>query len=780
MMRNEINAFEITNLKELSCDYLLYSVKGLSRDPDNPSEYEKRFNKLITSLSYKTWSPCVRLIKDGIQYIAQPTGYKELPDQFEVIGGSKVVIEKLPESFHLDFGNLDPNTIHLAIRFLQAQITRTLATHPELWQPSSFGGGVFLRTPDSEFRKYSRNIDLFRGFNLRVSQLPNFSLGLIVDQSSKYVKRNSLPSEMTHDDFRKFKGKSVVYEYGRHLYEIKLHELSDFNVSETEINGVSLYDDVMSKYKDIPKSSFVARLKPDCAVLVYRNNRNEPRNMPSAMCRLSVDTREVRDAHRYSIMPPHKKHFSIKAIANRFLRGLSFNSVKLQISQDMYEPSFEKLSFPVLQFGNDRTLNINDLASKRDFGKQKETLLLSPDAGFYRRKTLGQQYLVLPESVYESWGSKFISDLSDTFQFIYKDQYSPKIITYDDSKKSVPFLSKSIMDAISTNATNPGYCLVMIHKFRNSTLNKEDFLANTVIRKLGGMKLHASVIHTSVSESCLLHKTDKSGNLNWEINHKMKGRYTGYLKNVVINKILLLNDVRPFILRDRLKSDLVIGIDRKSNYAGFSFVTSRGETVYFAPYKTKRNEKVRPGLIKTAISSFIKDIYSIVQSDLPKHILIHRDGVLFDEETTAITKTIDELKEEKIVHPDCKCTFVEVRKSHMLPLRIFRMSSNSGYNDKISNPYIGTAFYNGNDAFISTTGQPYFLKGTSNPLLISYKGGGLSFQDALSDTFALTHLTWTKIDYCSRVPITIKFGDIGLRDAAGEYDEDDIEYGIEE
>jgi hypothetical protein len=109
----------------------------------------------------------------------------------------------------------------------------------------------------------------------------------------------------------------------------------------------------------------------------------------------------------------------------------------------------------------------------------------------------------------------------------------------------------------------------------------------------------------------------------------------------------------------------------------------------------------------------------------------------------------------------------------MLPLRIFKVISNNGQNSEvISNPNIGSVFYNGDDAFICTTGHPYNLKGTSNPLRISYKGGGLSFEDALKDTFALTHLTWTKVDYCSRVPLTIKFGDIGLRDAAGEYDED--------
>lgn len=782
MTRNEINAFEITNLKELSCDYYLYTIKGLPRDPDNSSEYEKRFNILITKLSFKTWSPCVRLVKNGVVYIAQPEGYDELPDSFDIIGGSRVIIERLPNKHYLNFSNLDANTIHLAIRFLQSQLSRTLANHPELWQPKSRGGAIFLRTPDSEFRKHTQDLDLFRGFCLRVAELPNYRIGIFIDQSSKYVCRYPLPSKITHDEFRKLKGKSVVYEYGKHLYEIDIHELSDLNAYETIIkDGVRLYDDVLSQYKNIPKTTLVASLKSDCAVLVYRNNRDEVRNMPSAMCRLTVDTREVKTAHKYSIMPPHRKHFDIISKIKNYLRGISFNSVQLRISEEMHVASTQSLPFPVLLFGNDRTLDINHLVSNNDFGRQKETLLLSPEAGFFRRKQLGPQYVFIPKSVHETWGPKFINDLSDTFFFVYKEQYAPKIISYDDSQKSISFLSKNIIQAASSNKLSHGYCVVMVTKPRRSSLNKEDFLANTVIQKLGELKLTASVIHTSVSESCLYQRPDKNGNRFWDVTYDLRGKYNGYLKNVVINKILLLNDVRPFILKDRLNSDLVIGIDRKSNYAGFTFVTSRGEEVLFVHYKTKRNEKLRSGLIKEAIKSFIKDRYSIVFKNLPKNILIHRDGILFEEEKAAIEKTIVELKTEKVVDADCKCTYIEIRKSHMLPLRLFRIEHNNGRNsDYITNPFIGTIFRNGSDAFIATTGRPYAMKGTSNPLCLSYKGGALSFDKALNDTFALTHLTWTKVDYCSRVPLTIRFGDIGLRDVAGEYDEDEFEYGTEE
>jgi hypothetical protein len=122
----------------------------------------------------------------------------------------------------------------------------------------------------------------------------------------------------------------------------------------------------------------------------------------------------------------------------------------------MHIPAIKKVFFPVLQFGNNRTLDINHLASPKDFGKQKETMLLSPEAGFYSRKSLGQQYLLLPKSIHETWGMKFISDLSDTFEFIYKEQYAPKVIIYDDSQKSVPFLSNSIINAVTSNRAISG------------------------------------------------------------------------------------------------------------------------------------------------------------------------------------------------------------------------------------------------------------------------------------------------------------------------------------
>jgi hypothetical protein len=131
MSKIEMSVFEITNLANLSCDYRLYKVRGLSRDPDNPTEFEKKLNQLIKSLCFKTWSPCVKVVKDGIVYIAQPDGYKELPQSCQIIAG-QVKLEKTEALSHLDFGNLTDDTLPLAIRFLQSQLNRSLIAHPGL------------------------------------------------------------------------------------------------------------------------------------------------------------------------------------------------------------------------------------------------------------------------------------------------------------------------------------------------------------------------------------------------------------------------------------------------------------------------------------------------------------------------------------------------------------------------------------------------------------------------------------------------------------------------
>ena len=55
----------------------------------------------------------------------------------------------------------------------------------------------------------------------------------------------------------------------------------------------------------------------------------------------------------------------------------------------------------------------------------------------------------------------------------------------------------------------------------------------------------------------------------------------------------------------------------------------------------------------------------------------------------------------------------------------------------------------------------------------------MDYQSILEDIFWLSNLTWTKIDYCSKLPISLKMTDIRLREIAGEFSKDAFNFDFE-
>jgi len=112
---------------------------------------------------------------------------------------------------------------------------------------------------------------------------------------------------------------------------------------------------------------------------------------------------------------------------------------------------------------------------------------------------------------------------------------------------------------------------------------------------------------------------------------------------------------------------------------------------------------------------------------------------------------------------------------------MFRGSERPGrQEDWVENPTTGTyKIISNGEAFICNTGPPFKYRGTTKPLHI-LKEGPMSIETVLEDVFYLACLTWTKIDDCSRLPISIKMNDIRLREIAGEYSADALRFDEEE
>ena len=781
------NVYLIDNQNELKCTYKLYRIRGLDSTSE---EYDKNAQILSDKLSRITKSPCESIKENGDLYIAQPIGSTEPPEKFTVIRG-EALIEPTDIERELDFGNLKDEDIKLAIRFLKFYLDGPLHNNLYLWRPGA-GRAFYQKVPDEAFSFFSHDAEAYKGFQFRPVVLPDNRIGVCVDLSMTYAAKHTLPVKISPDEFRKFKGKNCIYEYGRRWYVIRIEGLNDLKVNELELpdKGGSLFDHLHTIAKsDKPKT--LQMLPKDGSVITYKTSTGQIRNVPSGLCRLVFNTSHpaVKKYHRKSIMPPHIKKKEIDFAVRKYLTSLSFQGMPIKLSDDMLDVKTEKFMPPDLKFGNNKILSVKGTDGTiktplEEFGHAKTRLLFSENEGFFLQKPLDKQYIILPKTMMTKFGDSYVSDIKEQFRRLYSPkgefEYNPSVISYDDTiaQRSIYSFGKQIIDTAEINCTEPGYALVIIPRLRPNRGNKEDELANLVMRELRKREVYASVAHTETPSKNYVPMITNEGHTQWQktSDTKQQRRFKNYLSNVVLNKILLLNSCWPFVLSNHLHADLTIGIDVKNNTAGFTLIFKDGQTISFHSSPSDQKEQ----LSRNHLS---KKLYEILSEELEeeelqiKNIVIQRDGRIFQPEITGIQDALNRLATDSLIDENFDCNIVEVRKTSLTPIRFFEAESLGGsFKERIENPTIGTYKIFQNNAFLCNTGRPFRHPGTTKPLQIIKIQGSMDFSLILEDLFDLANLTWTKVDDCSRDPITIKMTDIRLREVAGGYNKDNFEF----
>lgn len=618
-------------------------------------------------------------------------------------------------------------------------------------------------------------------------------MGICLDVSSKYVSRFPLPTKISQEEFKQFRGATCLYEYGNRWYEIKVEGLNDMSADELTLpNGLSLFEEV-HRAAGAHKSQNLLTLPKDCSVLIYYTTFREPRNVPSGLCRLTYGTNHpnIRHLHSRTIKQPHLRRREIRFVVDRYFRDLTFGTQRIDISQEPVAVENRQFEVPDLLFGNNNILSVRNSenstsVSLEDLGAKKKELLYSDKAGPFTKKPFDRQYLMLPRSVSESFGKVLEQDIKSEVQLLFQGgetSYSPVPIIYDDSvQKGIYTIGKQIINAVEDDEAIPGFALVMIPEIKSKRMRKEDELGNLVMCELHKREIYASVIHTTVSSASFESVHKENEGIGWMLvsDRRQQSRYKGYIKNVVLNKILILNSFWPFVLKTPLHGDLIIGIDVKNNTAGFTTIHKNGRDISFDFSETSDKEELTEEHIRSKIVEIIRKEQSLSFSIL-KEIVIHRQGRLFPQEKEGILEALERLKRLQLIPADCQCTFVEIRTTSRVPFRLFNVSTRvDAQREWIDNPTIGTYVCDlSDDAFVCNTGSPYMHAGTTKPLHI-IKEGPLSIENVLEDVFFLSNLTFTKIDDCARQPLSVKMTDIRLREIAGEYDLDALRFGEEE
>jgi len=244
------------------------------------------------------------------------------------------------------------------------------------------------------------------------------------------------------------------------------------------------------------------------------------------------------------------------------------------------------------------------------------------------------------------------------------------------------------------------------------------------------------------------------------------------MRNVAINKILLLNQKWPFVLATPLHADVVVGIDVKGHMAGFIATNKQGNIIVPFHKKSQQKEKLMPGQCREYFRDVVVKVAAQANHTI-KHIVVHRDGQLYDTETKGLKLGLQDLKDQGMVDSEAQITFVEIPQTSPAMLRLFDISNTDFGGPHVQNPQLGNYYaLNASEGFVCTTGRAFRHRGTAKPLHVIKKSGHLSIEQCLEDVFYLSCLAWTRPEDCSRDPITTKLNDRWLGEEGAEHKEE--------
>lgn len=794
-MTYETNIYKIENLHEFSSDYLLYEILGLNNMVD---DYDINIQYLIKTLSYSLKHPVTFIVHDEKPCLVikdDPVIISKVPAEFAVKGNEIVYFKKVDTKFTLDFVNYTDETKPIILRFLQFDIQTELNKNSSLWQPGS--GDAFF-SQDGNYG--NENVTIYNGFFVRVVELPGGGFGFSVDITKKYIATRPLDVHLTRNEFKnqKINTSHLLYRYGNKRYEIKADRYNDLNASQYKYKNtagelISLLQDTQERFgKSMPPE--VASLPDDSAVISYRTNTNEERSVIAGLCYKVYDTEDpnVKKLHKKSIVKPFFRRKLINIVRYKFLSKLMYGTIQLKISALPIQVKKRKFLAPDILFGNDALLSVRGTEGAintiiEQLGHKRKSLLFDLNAGFYTNAPFQTQYFVVPLTIYNMYGNEqyFIRDLVKEVNLMHPTEngWLPEVIVYDNrNKKNCIEIGMQIIDKISkANVAKNGYAVIMLPSNTERVKREHDQLAALVVSEChADYNMTVSIMHSGTLEDCFIHNSS-NGKSSYSIKNEKRGKYSGYVKGVAINQILLNNERWPFVLDTPLNADLTIGIDVKKQMAGFTFIDKYSKNILTKSDKSQNKEKLSIGQITKMLVETIQLLASKLDYPLER-IVIHRDGRLFKSEKEGIMKAISTLQKNNILSNNASVSIIEIPKHSIIPFRLFEIVKNYNIisqredNGAVLNPEIGSyVTTNDKDGFICTTGKEFSHDGSSNPLYVKYESGTMEFDEILEDLYYLSCLAYTKPDDCSRFPLTIKITDRRINNLGSYFDYDSLD-----
>lgn len=773
MINHLLNLFSIENLSELSCTYRLLEITNISNRQKN---YLENVHRLAGMVASSTRKPVCVFRKEQKAYLATTAAIDKIQTEWQLIPHIAKLIPD-PKVYQLDYTNIAPEQVKLALKLLSYDIRSGLIKVPEIWN-DGFGAFYFRDAINSED---DSQVDVLPGFIYRLHYLPDKKIYISLDSTIRYIDRLSLLERSNNGkEINNYRFQHFLYKFGSQWYRIQFMGSTDYSISEQlflsekDNTKYNVYDYTQNNCSS-PVSDLIANLGPNSIAINYQYPyKTIERYGAAALCFKTYKTNDlkVNHLHQLSILKPSQRLNKSKEIIGKYFQYISFgNSTKLIVTAQPLKKTVEKFDIPDLLFGNEQILHVKQDSEDMgvdipDYGKRRMNLLLDEKAGLLVKELLQLQYIFIPKSLDRSIAKQFQKDFENQMKKFLFRSYNLKKIVYDDQKaKNLYQQVKAIKKAIEKNEIDRGCALLILPEKAHTDLH--NFIKRELFETLHFQCLNA----TNLKKNFRYNQQNKK----FDLNESKKGKYFGYIRNTALG-MLIVNRQRFFALKHPLYYDVYIGIDVLNNVAGFTYIYNGGRSYYFRYYQSVQGEKLSERQICSILKKDLqKDISALALQ--PHSIIIHRDGRSYTEEHKGFVKAINSLQREGFLSKDVQIGIVEIHKTSSARLRLYCEN-----NEIIENPSIGDYFViDDREGIVCNTGFPFKFGGTANPLHTKIAYGSLDIINVLSDVFGLAQLgSWAAPDKSARYPATIKLGDTFLEPIASDSDDEAALYSEDE
>jgi hypothetical protein len=779
----ETNLYKLGGLETVTARYRLFDILG--SDPGGP-EYFAGVTRLQRTLTRQYQRPFAVVQRGEIMQLAAPEDIADAIVSHHNMVRWVAVLEPSGGTIEIDCSVQGDGFDPIRLKFLNFIVQTPLYNNTELWRPRA-GDAFYGRRPVSS----REGADVFEGVSVRVVPYPGGGFGVILEAKTKFISAVSIGAKTDQNVIRRMKGSSCLYRMGDLWFEITISGAGQ-SVSHpiTFENGkpVSLKEYLHSHaQRPIPRS--LVNLRGDGAVVTYRGSETaQVKAAPAELCFPVLDTHSNRGARlqRQTILPPKVRRDKALEFKRRFLDNIVLGNTRITVADRAAFTPDRMFDLPDILFGNGRTLYGTGRGGERvdanGYAKNRRRMLEQQQAGLYENSALEPQTLVMPQGIENAWGPKFVDDFKAEVRRLHPTGgYNPAIVYFDDLSAPVNAANqaRAILKLAQDGQLGPGDCAIMIHGTSGRNRMQEKLPALLINKLRQDYGVNAAIFHVETPGAAY----DRLGSgidARYVRRPDDRGRFSGYLTGVALNKVLIPNGKWPFVLAGRLAADVVIGIDVKHQTAGAVLVADGGRIIRHKLRTSTKHEKLSSATVEELIAEMLRSEAPFLPT-LTRSIVVHRDGRVFPSEIKGMRAACKALVEEGLIADDFELSVFEVGKSSPAALRLFKVREHAGNNISILNPDLGEWLaLTETEGFVCTTGFPLLPNGTAKPLHVTRAAGSLPMRDALGDIFQLSCLTWTRPESCSRLPISLKLCDTFLRDEGADHDQDEIMHGGED